>query len=219
MGDVRRELLAQLAAEGDPLEVAGTRIWAAVEAFRKVCPATELELQVSRREGENVLFRARGDGVEVQVMTTRVRLARGPARVWAVAVAGFEEASRPAPSSPADARVELSALGYEGALFALDASRSGPGGRVALTHRFPLSMAEAASPSRGVYFSYFFDWMGKVRELALHPVLDRISEMASTGGWGLVTNDVEVRFVGDLGRGDIVECDLWLDRVGGPTTR
>jgi len=67
--------------------------------------------------------------------------------------------------------------------------------------------------SKRVYFSNYFDWMGELREYSILPIMDTLSSMLETGGWGLATNSVKLDITGDLRGNDVVLGRVWLEDV------
>ena len=84
LGNARSALLDDLVAGGDSLDVAGTRIWSAVEAARKATGAREIELSVDRRLDGGVLLDVRTAKSEVSVVTFPAKLTLGPEKMLAV---------------------------------------------------------------------------------------------------------------------------------------
>ncbi|MGV2387663.1 MAG UNVERIFIED_CONTAM: hypothetical protein LVR29_02955 [Microcystis novacekii LVE1205-3] len=50
----------------------------------------------------------------------------------------------------------------------------------------PVGYKETATISQNVYFSYFFHWMGQVRDRAIQPIRHTLGEYLKTGRWGMV---------------------------------
>ena len=89
-------------------------------------------------------------------------------------------------------------------------------GRPILAVRFPITFREAANPSRTVHFTHYFSWLGRLRELLVAPVFGQLSDLFSTGEWGMVTNAAETIIGGEAGLGDVIEGRVWVDDVSGP---
>ncbi|MBM3891832.1 MAG: hypothetical protein FJ388_22175, partial [Verrucomicrobia bacterium] len=199
IGASREKLLQQIVDGGDSLDRAGTRLWAALEAAHKAAGTADLELAVAKHTQDNVLFEATAGGF--RVLTFPVTLTRGPERILAVVV--------PAAPSTAAQQIHYDASAYKAGF------EDGPGGRPMFVCRFPITFRETATPSRRLHFSHYFNWVGKVRELLVHPIYDQLVESFSSGQWGMVTNNAETRIVGEATSGDVIEARLWLDRVTG----
>jgi enediyne polyketide synthase len=204
VGAPREDVLDALVATGDALDVAGTRLWAALETLRKASDAPPEDLTVAKREGDSVLFRGGG----LDVLTFPVQLARGPERIVAVTV---ERDTVEAPTSGA-----AEAYGFATDAYALEISEDGPvAGRPVVTVRFPLTFRETGNLSRTLYFSHVFAWMGKLRELACQPVYHPLAEQFATGRWGMVSNYAETRFFGEARAEDTIEGRFWLGPASG----
>lgn len=72
--------------------------------------------------------------------------------------------------------------------------------------QWPIIFKDAANPKKGVYFSRFFEWQGRAREMALWPILSEATKMFSTGEHGWVTNSSETVFFKTLTVGDLLEA-------------
>jgi acyl-CoA thioesterase FadM len=212
LGEAREALLEPLLAAGDPLDRAGTRIWAAAEALGKANGVRTVAPTLGPRDGDSVLF---GDG-ELSVLTFPLKLTRGPERIIAVVVTPAEAPSAeavPAARAP-DGLEQL--YGFDFGAHDIFAQAPGPGGRPALTLRFPVTFREVANLSRTLYFSHYSAWLGKLRELAIQPVYEQLSREFATGRWGMVTNRSETRILGELRADDVVEGTTWIERLSGP---
>jgi acyl-CoA thioesterase FadM len=188
----RELLLQQLLARGvESIDQAATRIWAALEALRKATQAMDIDLVLERSLGENVLFRGLVAGQSLSVLTFPVKLTRNPQRMVAVVVN-----STPI-SSPPQTTVSTPLQ--------------------KLIWRWPVGYKETATISQNVYFSYFFHWMGQVRDRAIQPIRHTLGEYLKTGRWGMVTNRSQVEIFGDLGLQDQVEVHFWVQEVSGST--
>ena len=71
-------------------------------------------------------------------------------------------------------------------------------------HRFRLLMDDVSSLRRTVPFSKYFAWMGKVRELALRPIMTELSPTIASGRWGMVTNISNVQIFGEAQAHDTI---------------
>jgi acyl-CoA thioesterase FadM len=209
VGSARAPLLDRLVAGPDAgsLDRAGTRLWAAAEALRKAADADPGELAIARRQDESVLFRA-GD---LAVLTFPLELTRGPERIVAVVVEPPDD--EPAPSAGSLAEQ----YDYDPSAYQLQITSDGPvPGLVVVGIRFPVTFREMANLSRTLYFSHYFIWMGKVRELACQPVYDDLARDFVTGRWGMVTNYGELRVVDEVRADDVVEGRFFLGPYTGP---
>ena len=74
-------------SDANLLNIAGTRIWAAVEAFSKAAePKPNRDIFIERQEGDSVLFGSVANGHYLYVLTFPIQLSKGPQRIIAVVV-------------------------------------------------------------------------------------------------------------------------------------
>jgi len=76
--------------------------------------------------------------------------------------------------------------------------------------RRPIYFRDCQNVGKGIYFSNYFAWMGKVRESAMMPILKDISNDFNSGKFGMVTNNTRLQILGDAGVGDILETRFGL---------
>ena len=94
-------------------------------------------------------------------------------------------------------------------------SQDGPQGQLVYEQRFQVSFKESGSLSRRVYFSQYFRWVGKIRELPMESIAKQIMADFLTGEWGMVTNAVSLRVLGEATAYDTVCARAWIGRVEG----
>lgn len=83
----RQPLFNQLLANGyDSLDIAGTRLWVAIEALRKAFDARDISLRIDSQQQDTVLFEGEVAGKKLCVMTFPVNLTKGSPRMVAVVV-------------------------------------------------------------------------------------------------------------------------------------
>jgi len=196
----------------EPLDLAGTRLWAATEAVRKASTVEgAIRLDLERREGDSVLFRGGADGAEpLHVLTFPLLLTHGPDRVVAVVVKPPDEEPAVPPSAGDDAIAAL--YGYERKAFEMTMTEAvGPNGRPIVAFRFPVPFREIANLSRTAYFSHYTTWMGRVREYGTFPVNAQLEAELSSGRWGMVSNYTETRIFLPLHVEDVVEARLSME--------
>jgi len=248
LSNARAPLLERLAAEGDSPDLAGTRVWSALEAFRKATGARDIDLRFASRRDRSVLFDGSTRGEQVSVLTFPAKLTLGPEKMVAVVTraapkAASEAAPRPADGTrPVPATIEAAPRPADGtrpvpatieaappaetgfavlAEVGFDKSHHGIGGMLGprgervMIVRWPLSFRDNRMVGGGIYFSNYFSWMGKVRELAVSPILDRLAEDMGGGQWGMVTNNASVRVLGDIRRTGVVEARYWMEGLDG----
>ena len=86
LSNVHKPILKQLMDSTDPLDRAGTRIWAAVEALRKAVNAAEISLEIDLCNANAVLFNGIVDNHRLKVLTFPLKLTRGSERMIACVV-------------------------------------------------------------------------------------------------------------------------------------
>jgi NAD(P)-dependent dehydrogenase (short-subunit alcohol dehydrogenase family)/acyl-CoA thioesterase FadM len=220
LGHDRQALLDALtgAGAGDSLAVAGTRIWSAVEAVRKVTQASKVDLAVEGRDGPAVLLQAtdRADGPSV--LTLPVRLTRGPERMIALVVARAPALSAAAVLAAGSRRSPLVVTpegGIDPDSHCVWVAVDGPQGQPVQELRFVASFRDASSISRRVPAPRYLDWMGKMRELVTSHNVPRLVELIAGGEWGLVTNWADVRVFGEATANDVIRMRFWTDAPNG----
>lgn len=83
----RQSLFNQLLANGyDSVDIAGTRLWVAIEAFRKAFDARDISLRIDSQREDTVLFEGEFAGKKLYVMTFPVNLTKSFPRMVAVVV-------------------------------------------------------------------------------------------------------------------------------------
>jgi acyl-CoA thioesterase FadM len=199
--DSQTGLLLQLLDGEDSVDVAGTRIWAAMEALRKATNVMDVEFAVDRREGDSVLFRSTMPDQDLYVLTFPMPLTRGPERV--VAVVG----------QPENAPVEETVT-HESTMLLETGSLTDD---KVYVYRFPPAFNKSYSNvSRTLYFSNYFTMMGKLRGISLgNAVYEQAAKQFATGKWGMVTNHSEARIFGDPTGTETIEVHLWLGNISG----
>lgn len=206
LGPAQHALLAEL-ARGEPLHRAGTRIWAALECVYKALGAREAELAVARRAGDAVLLRARAaQHGECHVLTTPITLTLGGERIVGLVV---QPESEPAPPAPAAALHAPKLAGYDPSAYTIDGDEQ----TRQLIIRWPVIFKECANLDKSILFTHYFEWMGKIREMAMQPIVEPLGAQLATGQWGMVTNGSAVRVLGEAQLGDTIEVRYWVQRA------
>ncbi len=240
LSNARTPLLDEL-VDGDSLDRAGTRLWCAQEAALKATGDRRIELRLRGRSGQGVVFEARTENARVAVLTFPVKLTFGPEKIVAVVVRTAEDEELEAEArAEAENRVEaaesraqdepalaaspathprndpalLASLGFDSGQYRMEMTE-GPRGEPVLIVRWPLSFRDNRTPGGGLYFSNYFAWMGKIREMAISPILDRLAQDMAGGQWGMVTNNGDVRVLGDVTGSGVVEAHAWMEGLGG----
>jgi len=213
LGSSKDPLLQQLIVNGDSLDQAGTRIWAAMEALRKALNSPFPTIVYHKQIDDAVLFKSNLTDKNVHVLTFPIQLARGPRKIVAFVVQRFTNQKVTVTSqTKKDSRTRRFNFDFEA--YTIDIT-DGPQGQPLSIIRFPVTFKEASNPSRSLYFSHYFSWMGKLREIMVQPICEKLVKWFSTGKWGLVTNLAETKIYGEAKPGDIIEAHQWLDNVTG----
>jgi enediyne polyketide synthase len=108
----------------------------------------------------------------------------------------------------------LADVGFDRSQYQIDGGVGARGERIMIV-RWPLSFRDNRSIGGGIYFSNYFSWMGKIRELAVSPILKQLAEDMSGGQWGMVTNNARVNVLGDIAGTGVIEARYWMEGVGG----
>lgn len=216
VGADREPLLRELRKLGEEPEIAGARVWAAIEATRKADDDRKrVDVSFVRRHGSAFLLR----GNERLVLTFPVALTRGQERIIALTVAGTGttddggQRRHGVDDLPqADERLH----GYDSPFLRTIVRERGPAGYPSTGTRYHVSYQEASGPSGAVYFPHYAYWLGKLRERSTaQPTKGRLATLLATGRWGMVTNYSEIFVEGDLHADDIVEGSLWISGIRG----
>jgi enediyne polyketide synthase len=202
--DSRMALLDQLIASGDLIDVAGARIWAALEAVRKATQSVDIRLSLSHRRQGGVFLRADNLPGALLVWTQPVVLTCPPRRMLAMTGDDLgREGERLA--QPQQER----APGINPAWHCVSVADDGPQGQPVQQMRFAVSFQEASGLSRRVPAARYQGWMGKMRELVTSGQLPQLIEQIATGEWGLVTNWADVRILGEATANDVLQMRFW----------
>lgn len=82
-------------------------------------------------------------------------------------------------------------------------------GSQTIIHRYRTTFNDISSLRRTVNFPMYAFWMGKLRELSAIPVAAELIPALSTGTVGLVTNQSQIRIVGEVRALDLIEGRIW----------
>jgi acyl-CoA thioesterase FadM/acyl carrier protein/NADP-dependent 3-hydroxy acid dehydrogenase YdfG len=196
-GAARQPLLAALSAE-EPLDVAGTRMWAALEAARKALATDNEELTAVKRLETSVLFRARALDKEVLVLTLPLRFTHGRQSIVALTVKIPPVADEPSAVPGLGARiVRDERLGCD-----------------VLEHEFSVTWKECMTPSRKAMPVCYVDWFHRTREAMLAPQ-DARRWVAGVldGTAGLVARSIRVQLHDEVTAHDELCARIWVAHV------
>ena len=211
LGSIHEGLLDTLIDHGDPLDLAGTRIYAAMQLHPGSARQAALALQADPTETGAVLFQSPAAQTRT-ILTLPLQLTWGPEKVFALEVIQRQ------PARPAAVTPHLPLRSYETlrSMRAWDVASDRPDGQQVYVQRFPVTFKPSAQLSRRLYFSNYVHWMGMGREASTWPVMPQLMELLATGRWGSVTNFSEVSLLGEAKTGDLIEMRMWASDNSGP---
>lgn len=182
---------AQLLRDGEDIDIAGTRVWAARESVIKLGIQGAVHLQAQGDAGRWREFAVSVADKPVRVITTTMKRWRGGHCVAAFAL------ELPGPQERPD-------TGDEGMSKLVRTWATRKDGVLHFHQQFPLQMDDLSTLEKRASMSRYYAWMGKLRELSLHEIMPRFAKEAETGRWGAVTNSSDLTICGDLQGGDQV---------------
>jgi enediyne polyketide synthase len=203
-------LLEELTAQGENLDRAGTRLWAALETARKALGPDPVSLRPGRRHEGAMIFEAVRGRESLPILTLALRLTWGLPKIVALTLS--------APPKP-PVRLPVEQIDTYAGLCtqpAYEVRPEGPGGESIFVQRFPVTFKPSAQLSRNVYFTHYFDWMGHAREASTFPIMRELIDLLATGRWGSVTNYSRIEIQGETRTGDLVQLRMWTSENGGP---
>ncbi len=206
LGNSQSEIIAELIQQGDSLDMAGTRIWSAGEAINKAFNDTDAQFSISNRDGDAVLLKCLTPTGKYYVVTFPIKLTRPLERIIAIAVSLPGTDSIPVVSA-------LSTDIAENRSHRSRYTRDNPQGQLVYEQRFQASFKDSGSISRHVYFSQYFRWIGKIREIPMESIANQILRDFLTGEWGMVTNTVSLRVLGEATAYDVIQARAWVGNI------
>ncbi|HTZ17152.1 MAG TPA: hypothetical protein VMB78_01800, partial [Dissulfurispiraceae bacterium] len=203
LGTVRRELLEVIRGIDKSEDVAGSRIWCALEALRKATDMHESNLTYDRQIDDCVIF----NGGRLAILTFPIKLLRGHKRMVAVTVANRNSDHIQTVKTCKNA---CSSIDHDKRLF-MD---GGPQGQSMFAHRFLLGLKANAAVGGGIYFATYFDLIGKMREYALKPIGKYISDDFLKGNF-MVTNYSRTDIWGHAANHETIDAHVWVEKIFG----
>ena len=200
----RTSLRDQLVQGGDSLDQAGTRIWSALEAIRKAFNDVQAKLVIEDRQENCVLFKTETPDGEYLIVTTPVKLTRPPERMVAIVTPMVKKEIKVSESS-------FNNQSNHGTRYVQD----GPQGQLVYEQRYQASFKNSGSISRNVHFAQYFQWIGKLRELPMESIAKKMLADFLSGDWGMVTNAVSLRVLGEATAYDVIQGRVWVGNVNG----
>jgi acyl-CoA thioesterase FadM len=196
----RMAIVAALAKKDPDLSFAATRVWTVIEVLQKISGnVNDAIIEIADRHADVVVFTVKSAAGPIHIATLPVKFALGNMRILGICVT---------------CREKTSAKEKTGHGFASEQTVSGPQDQAVFAMRQPLSFKDTGNLGKGAYFSNYFMWMGKVRELPLKPVYADLIPQFTSGQWGLVTNHSKIVYVDEATSHDIMETKTWI----GPNT-
>ncbi len=199
-GSARAPLLDALGAE-EPLDTAGTRMWAALEAARKALGTDDEELTAVQRVETSMLFQARTPDKEAFILTLPIRLSHGPQSIVALTVKKRARAEEPnvlgAPYAPAVRIMRDERLGCD-----------------VLEYEFSVNWKECTTPSRKAMAACYVEWFHRTRE-AMLPPQDARRWVAGVvdGTAGLVARTIRVQLRDEATAHDELCGRIWMTHL------
>lgn len=214
LGNAREPLMRQLllSRQAESVDVAGTRIWGALEALRKAINLQNIDLTLSHQVEDSILFVGTAEGYSLSVLTFPIVLTRGAPRIVAVVVKAFNIRPETRDFIPCSTTSRLDQGVQPSDIYRLNIAHDNS--KICVV-RWPISHKHTANFSKTVYFSQFFAWIDNVRDLAMWPLREALVEELATGNCGMVTNHAQVEIFGEAGLQDILEARIWIGNVSG----
>ena len=92
-------------------------------------------------------------------------------------------------------------------------TEDGPQHQPVYEKRFPVTFKEGCSISRKVTVSQYISWVGKIRELPMRSMADKMIPDFLSGEFGMVTNSVSLRLLGEATTYDTIQARCWLGNL------
>ncbi|MEQ8825375.1 MAG: SDR family NAD(P)-dependent oxidoreductase [Filomicrobium sp.] len=197
LGASREPLLLEL-SEDESFDLAGTRVWAALEAARKSNAALGQELKIIERAESGVLFSARTSDTETYILTLPVRFSHGPQSIVAVTVVSPDHATVSNSDTLGASRiVRDESLGCD-----------------VLEYDFNVSWKECTSLSRKTMGAFYVDWFHRAREAMLSPEDSRRWVRGVLDGTtGLLARSIRVQIHDEATAHDELVARVWMTEL------
>lgn len=214
-------VVEDLVSKGDDLNCAGTRIWSATEAVRKAFNGNNPEFSVVKLQGETALLEATTETGKHLVLTIKVGLTRLPERIVAFLVQPKEATSKLKAFEFDMSQIDIATATLEESVKAIvqphhhlvDVTDDGPQGQRVYLQRFQVSFRQACSISRKVPVSQYISWVGKFREVPMISLAQPMLRDFFSGHYGLVTNQVTLKILGDATTYDTIQGRCWMGNL------
>lgn len=234
------DLLQKLEHDGDSINQAGTRLWSALEAAMKAFDSKEVILEIIHSKNDKILFRAFSNGRMAKILTMKSTIAGGLEGIIAVTISEpLQDISGSSVLTETHSTTQKMALsadrstltvvpiiqtwgdwlsngGDTADFFCVKAEHAEANNQLYIRFRFPLAFKDGANPDGTMYFVRLFEWMGRLREMTLRPVFDRLAKEFVGGHFAWVTNQSWAQIMSPVRTGDVVEVNCRLLGRGGP---
>ncbi|GAX44303.1 beta ketoacyl-acyl carrier protein synthase [Tolypothrix sp. NIES-4075] len=209
LGVFRNSVVEELVRGGEPRDRAATRIWSALEAVRKAFNGSDPQFSVEKQQSDAVLLRTQTLSGTYFVLTLPIKLTRGLERMVALIVS--EQSKNVLLDHQTSNNDVYQSLAHN---HKVRYTYDGPQGQPVYEQRFQVSFKDSASISRRVSFSQYISWIGKIRELPMESIAPQLlSDFRNE--WGMVTNAVSLRVLGEATSYDIIQARCWMGNVVG----
>lgn len=208
LGISHYSVVDEIVRGGDLRDRAATRIWSALEAIKKALDSSVPDFSVEQQQSDAVLLKARTSAGFYLILTLPIKLTRGSERMVALIVS-------PAPVSDDNCACSHQVnQNLTSNSHGVRYTNDGPQGQPVYEQRFKVSFKESGSISRRVFFSQYISWIGKIRELPMESVAPHL--LSDFGNeWGMVTNAVSLRIMGEATSYDVIQARCWMGNVVG----
>ena len=213
LGNEKYRILKKLVVEGEDSNKIGTIFWSAIEAAGKIFSSDKIEVLNFYKLNNSYFSHIRNSSKLITILSFAENQAIENKIILSIGIKGFNfsDISRESEIIKKNKDASISRkLGYDEVAHEMGLDYSGPQGQVVYTKRFPVTFKSNQNLSRSVYFTNYAIWMGEIREYGLYPIMRKLAELTSTGGWGIATNYVKIRILGELWGRDTVEARLWM---------
>ena len=208
-------ILHMLLQEDCELDLAGTSIWSALECFRKASSVPKITIDHYTKMDKGILFSTMVDDTEYKVLAFPVAFLSGELRIVAFTVEE-QESLQSAVQDSMDKTIRNS-IGKSAGNNDVCFIDKGANGQNVYNYRFKLSFKDIATLRRKVNYSNYALYMGKLREIPLEPVLDKLIRDMGTGSWAWVTNDSGIRIFDELTIEDELLGRIWVSKYTNKT--
>ncbi len=205
LGNSQSEIVRELTQQGDSLDLAATRVWSANEAIAKAFNGIDAQFSIINCDGNALLLQSLTPTGKYHVVTFPVKLTRPPERMIAIVI----PQPKTSPISVSKPLIDVAENHSHRSRY----TRDNPQGQLVYEQRFQASFKDSGSISRHVYFSQYFRWIGKIREIPMESIAEQILGDFLTGEWGMVTNTVSLRVLGEATAYDVIQARAWLGNI------